>query len=146
MTERKTNSVEMLPECLSAQCQEVIRNRTDAKASSPLSHNLGNGTFLNFNNSYIRNLKAAVWFCPVQSWILPEWWWLLLLSIKLDLNNLVIVLEMVSFQSIKPWLMSGWADTPLCPQLHSRFITQLAGNITKRTKTRVINNFCVQLT
>jgi len=53
---------------------------------------------------------------------------------KLELNNLVIVLKMVSSQSIKPWLMSGWADTPLCSQLHSRCIAQLAGNITKEIK------------
>lgn len=32
MTEKKTNSMEMLPEYKSRQCQERIRNRTDAKS------------------------------------------------------------------------------------------------------------------
>lgn len=59
MTESKTNSMEMLRERVSSQCQEVIRNRAEAKALSSLSHDLGNGIFLNFNNNHIRNLKAA---------------------------------------------------------------------------------------
>lgn len=62
----------MLPECVSSQCQEMSRNRTDVKAWFVLSHNLGNRILLNFDSSHLRNLKAAVCFCPMQFWILQE--------------------------------------------------------------------------